>query len=556
MHTENFESANSADRQAVVRNRIAAMAPALCLAAVFGISLWLNCFGIKWGLPFYKSWEPDSIEGKDILRVESNFFGEWHHKYPRGHFLVNLIFYKPLISRWENIPIVSSSDGRKYTYDIQRISLLMLISRLISAIMGVLAVLAVFLTGRRLFQDFWAGVFGALGLGCCYLFVVYNHFGTPDTASVFWFAWATYFAVRTVDIGSWIDVIFLGLCVGMATATKDSNGAFMVGLAGATLVGLFVKTYEGKFQVKTLLKSIFNLRLLTGLLIAILIFALLNDLLTNPSVYFKRMHTWRFGQSVSRFSEDFKGQFHLFWECCVLFYYSIGWPLLLTLLVSTVYCIKRWPAKSLYALLPLLSFYLIVIVRIRFGVDRFFLPAIPGLFLLSGKGLADFVRQKKLPVALRAAIVTVVFLVSGFYCAGVGFEMRNDSRYRAEKWLVENVGAREHVAAIAIDCYSPRLSNYGFLHSYRWSDPQTEDLLRRNPPYPPYVVMVDFSYNRESFDADFREKLLNGKLGYDQAAVFDKKYFIPGKSLFCVPGWPGKQIPFVSPRVVILKKRI
>jgi len=103
------------------------------------------------------AWPGDSIEGMEILNHRANLWsGAWAHKYPRVPFIVNALCYKPFVDRWLQHPVMvreSSGPRERMAYmTIPRITLLMQITRTLSALFGAGTVVAVFFLTRRMFQ--------------------------------------------------------------------------------------------------------------------------------------------------------------------------------------------------------------------------------------------------------------------------------------------------------------------------------------------------------------------------------------------------------------------
>ena len=266
------------------------------LLIVVASSLVLNLTAINWGQPGGNPWHPDSIAGAKILYQWPNLFGQWKHKYPRVHFLVSAAFYKPLLSYWREHPVtVPANAGQQVKTEVltqERISTLVVVSGLISAIMGAAAVVAVFLTARLLFNDDVAALFSGLALAFSMLFVFYSHLGNLDIPCTFWFAWSLYWAVKAAYIGKWRQYLLLGLFCALTVCTKDAAAGYIVGLAVAMALAIIGTARETGKSFKTALTSIFPMKTLVAVLVAGFCFALLNDLLTTPQVFFERMNFW------------------------------------------------------------------------------------------------------------------------------------------------------------------------------------------------------------------------------------------------------------------------
>lgn len=533
------------------------MSTTIALLIVAGMSLALNLTGINWGQPAGYSWNPDSVAGARTVRQLQNIYKPWTEKYPRFHFLILNQFYKPYINNWKKNPITSiDRQGRQVStpFNTERYSKLVLVSRTISALMGVGAVIAVFMTARLLFKDDIAAIFSGLGLALTMHFVFYSHLGNFDVPSTFWFAWSLYWAVKAVYIGKWRHFVLLGLFSSLTVCTKEPAAGFVIGLGLAVWLAMIG---TGKQQGKSLKKSvtsIFNLKILATVLIAASVFALLNDLLTTPQAFFKRMDFW-FKVGVSGYNKGITLPM-VFHRTGEVLYYSFGWPLLILIIASSVYCVVKLKWKSAFGLLPIVIFFFVVILKTRLSIPRYFIPGFAGLVLLLGKGCSDWLKWKKLPLAVKAVPLALVFILSLLYCIGLDLELKYDSRHRAEDWLKGQVNQNDGVVAMSQAAYAPRIQMLGCQSAFISDRPKNEALLKRIGPGATYLVLTEKEFSMPvAFDQDFLKELLAGSKGYKEVARFSNKYLYPKKTIFGFAGWPQERINVFSPEVIILKKQ-
>lgn len=540
----------------------------LALLVVFTVSLTLNCIGLSWGQPGGYPWHSDSIAGVKTLNETPNMIGQWHHKYPRVHFLVNATFYKPFLSSWDLKPIVmTTQEGRPIArypgLSMEQVSTLIMVSRYIAAFMGAFTVVAVFLTARILWGGIWPPLFAGLALACTNLFVLFSHLGNTDIPCIFWYTWGLYWAVKAAFIGKWRHFALAGLFFSLSICTKDPVAGFLVGMFLTLAIVLIANAASAGVPLKKAFLAVFSKKVLLTAVVFLFTYALLNDLLTSPSAYVKRMNHWLGGAGVSLYQGGFRGHGHLLLLTWNNLYSSLGWPLLATAVVSLVYTLIRFPKKALFALLPLVTFYLIVILNTRLSVPRYFLAAFGGLALVIGKTLSDWLNWRIMPLPLRIIPIVIIFVLSALYCIGLDLEMRHDSRIQAERWIKQNVPPNNHVATIGTVTNSPRLQLMNIPHSFRWGGmkdgkvkPTTEKVLYQSPAFPPYIVMIRNWYSdRRLCDQKFKKAIFDGSLGYEKVATFENKFLHPRSTIFAIAGRPRPLHPHISPKVVILKKR-
>ena len=529
------------------------------LFAVFIVSITLNSIGLSWGQTGHIPWQSDSLGGVTTLRQMPYLFGKWKYKYPRVQFLINAAFYKPMLDKWTKNPVWSTVEGNSKAVprvlDFNRINTLIIISNIISAIMGTATVAAVFLMVRILFDDFLASFLAALSLACCHLFVFYSHLGNVDVPATFWFSWGMYFAIKAVYIGKWQHFLLAGLFCALSACTKDPMPVFIAGLVLAVFIAMLKNARSQGKAFKEALCSIFNMKLLVAIVAFLFVYALLNDILTFPSAFVERFSHWIGGRGVTAFNKGFVGQGPLLWGACKVMYGAFGWPLLASILISLVYCVIKNPCKSMLGIIPIVLFYIVIVVNVRMVAPRFFIPAFPCLVLFVGKGFADWLRWHKFSFFLRVIPVIMIYVFSALYCIGLDLEMRNDSRYDAENWFVENVSPKTHVGVLCNVRWGPRLHILGYNCSFRAPLRKTnigEEVLKQRPSYPKYLILLE---NKLSiFNQNFLESIFDGSLGYKRVARFENKYLYPRKTIFGIAGWPVSKTHLVSPAVEIYEK--
>jgi len=431
------------------------------LLAVVILSLILNSVGLDWGLSGLVPWQPDSNEGITIVREMPRLLGRWTYKYPRGHFLLNGIFYYPLLKYWQSHPVRAiGPDGQPVlqTLNLPRLALLARITRIISVIMGTGTVIIVFLIAIRLFQDYLAALLSALALTLSQLFVFYCHQGNSYIPYVFWYALGFYWMLKVMHSGKLRHYVFMGLCFSFSICTYDAVGGYLAGLALAFWLAMIARgRVEGR-SLRAATLSVFSKKILVAGCVFLFTYALIQGILTSPGAFADRMSIWLGGRGVVEFNKDFRGQLPLLWQAGRRLYGSLGWPLLAIAAVSLVYLSLKHPFKSALLIIPFIAFYLIIVMNIRMCFPRYFLPAFIGLAVLVGKGCADWLTHNRLPICLRVIPIALIYLLSLLYCIGVDLEMLSDTRVRTEQWFYKNV-RRDCIigAGLMNRVYAPRL---------------------------------------------------------------------------------------------------
>lgn len=93
-----------------------------------------------------------------------------------------------------------------------------LVGRGISALLGLLTVLMVFLIGRSL-GDVWTGILSAFFMAVCAGHIQQSHYYTVDVFLTFWVSVGVYFAIKLPSDRVWHYVAF-GVAIGLAAGTR------------------------------------------------------------------------------------------------------------------------------------------------------------------------------------------------------------------------------------------------------------------------------------------------------------------------------------------------
>ena len=571
------------------------------VVASLSISFVLNVIGINWGRSGYVPWQPDSIEGVTIVNELPKTFEKWTYKYPRGYFVINGIFYKPIIDHWKKHPEqVRTSRGKVVNAALttERLEKLAQITRWITIVLAGATVLAVMLTAAVLFRDKTAAILAGLSLAVMQLFVFYSSSGCVDVPAMAFYAFSGYFAVKAIYHGKWRHYLGLGFCVAYAVCTKEGIGVFLLGLVFGMWGLMFEKAESGKgragqgrgdrggtkssakrtrtesvavlscpgetagsgclvrnciIRLKQAVLLIISVKILAAVVVCALVFGLLNGFSGGSGEFLDRVSHWKV--VTEGFLESFKGHSELLWRSCRQLYQGLGWPLLAVVLGSTVYFSVRHRWKLLFTAGPLVFFYLITVVNIHFNAPRFMLPGYVGLAILIGKGSADWLRCRKIPAVLRISGIVLVFGLSFLYCLGLVLETANDTRERAEKWVHQHVNPKAVIGAAMPKGYAPRLHYQGYRQISNWHSEGVRIGNRKIKFYPDYlIVSTDWPCLSRPTDPEFRKKLFKGKTNYRKVADFQVKYLPPNGIVFGLAGWPTKRHSRISPRMIIFEK--
>jgi hypothetical protein len=282
-----------------------------------------------------------------------------------------------------------------------------------------------------------------------------------------------------------------------------------------------------------------------------LCFAILNDLITSPEAFFKRMGHWIGGPGVENYNKGFSGHFNLFVGTLKLFVGALGWPLSVAVIAAVTYGLFRFRFSMAITVLPLIVYYVVIIMSTRLSMPRYYIPGFVGLMVLVGKAAADFWRWPRIAAWIRMPVILVLFGASLLYCIGLDLALVHDSRYQAEKFLTTHLKPTQGVIALSLPAYAPRLEN--FKSAYVRIKDRNRQGLEELKPYADFIVLSSIECGM-CFDAEFLKSLLSGDYGYEVVAKFNHNYRYPTKTIYSFIGWPFISDGFVDPEITIMER--
>ncbi|MDH4203400.1 MAG: glycosyltransferase family 39 protein [Phycisphaerae bacterium] len=527
----------------------------ILLALLLFFSFSLNFIGNEWGLTGFSTWQPDTIEGDRTVTNMQFLFKTWRHKYPRGQYFINAIFYYPVLKRWEKNPVTltdASGQRRLSALSLERLVVLAEISRWIMLFMNLGTIIAVFLTAYYLLGDYLSAFLAGFTISFSNLFVFYSSFGHVDVPFVFWFAWSGYFAVRAIYEQKWLHIIPAALFGAYAVCTKDAYGGYVIGLGLTYLILISINQYKDTKDFIKILKAVFSIKLLVATIIFVALCLIMNGFLSGPDEFLGRLKTWN---SDKHFYSS-RTQLSLLRSAYRGLHTGLGWPLLILLAAGIINAAIRRRKLLILSLVPLIVFYLVTVVRIHFVADRFMLAAYVGFSLLIGSFLADWIRLKRIPFIVRYSSILVLLALTVFYCIGLKLDMKYDARIRAEKWFHNNVSKDKIVGAALGGGSAPRIGYQGYKQIFLWNSKGIPTSKGSIQFFPDYLIMSQKVIPRETkFDHAFRKELYAGQTMYKLVASFDSLYFDSPYSIYSLAVWPYQRTYLVSIPVDIFKKQ-
>ncbi len=208
------------------------------LIAILILAAALRFTGITHGLPhIYNVDEPALVRSVMGLRFDWN---PHHFDWPHFHFYFCYLFFQGLVKFRTLLQVIGLRQVVESAFPLlwQDPQIFYLEMRLISALMGVLTIIPIYLTGRKLFSR-QIGLVSAAVYAVGPFIVENAHYAVLDTPLTFWIAWAMYFSTLAFLYQRWRDYLLAGLFVGLATSTKYNGVMAGLSVFGAGVFGCF-----------------------------------------------------------------------------------------------------------------------------------------------------------------------------------------------------------------------------------------------------------------------------------------------------------------------------
>lgn len=521
------------------------------------VALGLYVPGLGWGLPGVHSWSQDTVAGLRTAAALVEAPEHFHGRYPPLHYWINHTLYKPFYAHWDHAGELGDDHRSGLRIPAppldRKVGALILTSRCLGVVMAFLAGLGVWASARVFTDDETVSLLSAIVLMIGAEFTYFAHLGNVDIPSMCWFAWSVYFYARARRSRRWWDCALLGVFAACAVGTKDGVAGAYPGMAVVLLAEAISRWTREDNAGKRFSPVVADLlKWLCGLAAFVSLYATINWVMGDFDSYKTRMTYWLDSSRDTIHAHQYRYPDQLSLALATIRYAAgaVGWPMVVVMAGAVVHTLNKHRRLALWVLLPVMSYYVLVIVQLQFVYARFLFPPLALLGVLVGKSVVDLVRNVRLPNIVRLGVPCCVGALSLGYVVAVDLEMVTDSRYQAEAWFKGNVAQTASVGAFSSPQYLPRLTESGY-------DTYAVKMARESfdRPQPEYLVLT--SYNYEDFDKTqdaCRRDLEREKLGYDSVAVFRHRFLGTGSSWVSLAGWGTERVGKISPTLVILRR--
>lgn len=392
----------------------------MAVALILGLTFCLH--GSNWGR--VESWNPDQMALRSIFIDGKLPFQPGSYYKPPFHTYLNF-FLAETPAR-----VVMKMSGVPYH---DKPHLILFFSRLLTAFLFLGSISLVYLITREMFDVKLARIL-ALLFSTTAGIVAYAHFLTADVPVLFWMLLSFYFSQKIISHPSLSNYLWAGFLTGLATATKYNGLVIGIAMATAHLLSGGRRTLKDMALDKNLIYGLAMVPIgfIIGNPYSILDYqTFLADFLYNyytTPVYSGYTAGHNYGTFL-RFVMDI-----------------VGLPVFAALVLASVLLVRVLilqagpfnPKKQLIILL--LSVF--ALYYLKFGSfprleDRFVLPVIPYLFILTGVFWEKLLRSRAIFLPIFAAVL-VYNSVCSFY---VGKRFLEDPRMEAQIWAVKNIAA-------------------------------------------------------------------------------------------------------------------
>lgn len=220
----------------------------------FIVALLLRFWGIWYGLPLQLNVdEPSLISG--VLSLKENL-NPGRFDWPSLYFYINAFFYgifsivKPILTVLFKIPDENFSPASFF-----------IISRSLSAFLGSLNIIVIYLLTRKIFSH-RVGMIAAVLLTFLPVHVYESHLAKIDVAHTFFVSLAVYFIWNIYKYGNKRSYLMSGILIGLATSIKYNSFLLVISVAQAYLMrqsevldGNSVKKYFSVKHIKYMLMA-------------------------------------------------------------------------------------------------------------------------------------------------------------------------------------------------------------------------------------------------------------------------------------------------------------
>lgn len=368
------------------------------------------------------------------------------------------------------------------------------LAKLASAVIGTLAVIAVFFAGKA----FWgkrAGLFAAFVLALAPLHIIHSHFATVDVPSTLFISLVLICCAYIAKESKWKFIIWAGVFSGLAMGTKYNAVLVFLSVAASIILT------ESKDSIKTKI-----IKIITSGLLAVLVF-----LLSTPGAF---LNTSAFMNGILyEAAHQSQGHSNVFLGMGNPYFFNISFNLFrgigaintIIALLAIIYGIYK-KDKTVWILLAFLLPYYLLMSASKVNFARYLIPIYPVIALMVGYGLNILFREffniqiNRMMVITCFAIFAVQLVVSS--ANSLDYFKKVPTQDRATEYIEKTLDKSDDIGIMDIPWfYSPVYSSrsgYGALGDRVNEIPKSKFKLEiidsKTSDLPKYFVVSDYEF--------------------------------------------------------------
>ena len=433
-------------------SKINQLAPFL-LFSILALSLFLNLYGINWGLP--TQWHPD-----ESATIKSIVIPMARNSDPNPHNFLKPSFYyyflELVLSPYYVYHRISKHESNSGTVNFE--SNVTLISRVITAMIGTASIFLLYIIGRNTFSVN-TGLLSSLFLAITMGFSAYSHFAYMDIPMIFLLLLMISLYIKYINTNK-IYILYLACFVGGLSISTKYNSALPV------ILVIFICYFKNIFTVfQKDLKVIERVKaLLPKTLFVSLAFVTIGFFMGTP---FSLLDFPKFANDILEqlyiSKKGYKGigvDNALFNNFSYL-NQALGTPLFLLSLCGLFFGLITFlkkPNKKIAVLLSIPLIYYSYISTWHISSMRYTLPVIPFLSLWAAVIIISLLENTK-KFRMLISIVTVFIAAYSFVYTFQGVRcFSNDTRNISRNWIRNYIPSKSKIEIHGPTTYLPEFS--------------------------------------------------------------------------------------------------
>lgn len=425
------------------------------LPCILGISLFLNMYGIQWGLP--SLWYPDEPETIEdiVLPMARNLDPNPHNFYkPTLYYYFLGAVLSPYLA-YHRLAYFQDPSYESY------LSAVALISRTATALVGVLGVFLIYLIGKTI-AGLGTGLFAAALLASNLGWAAYSHFAYMDIPMTALLLAACYFGIRYIDTVQIKWLYRASVFAGLSISTKYNAALPAVLILSACHLSRAMSDGRTKIHFSQSIRGFFSRELFVSVLLCVTVF-----FIASPFILLDFRTFLLFLQKQMGVSQGFKVfEESRVWLKNILLlkeaFGAIPFVLVGSLFLFGILRIFKKPDLKILLVFSIPVVYWAYVSTWKIIAFRYVLPLVPFIILAA---CASFRPPGKKWMRMIGVILGIAVLFS-IMNSSIGISwFGRDTRKSAESWIAENMPPQSRVETYAYKMYLPKFP--GNLNVYR-----------------------------------------------------------------------------------------